>query len=253
LVVALTAQWLPIHSFGVAVGTPNQPPNWSGEFLGTDGAGRSMLSGIVYGARVSGAIAVIATAVSAVVGGVLGLLSAYFESIMRTLGEVIANTLLAVPGLLLAIFIVLVFGSSVAVITLACSLIFVAPFLRLTRSNAASELTREYIVAARGLGASPWRIMFRELLPNVWPSLISFAALVMPAVIILEGSLSFLGYGVQSPTPSWGDMIAAGSQELATSLWPALIPCVFLVITVFCLITIGDHLRIRLAPRGAPE
>ena len=253
VVVAVTAQWLPIPKPGIGIGTPNQAPHWGREFLGTDGAGRSMLSRIVFGTRISLLIACVATAGSAVIGGVVGLLSAYFGSVVRLVGEIIANTLLSIPGLLLGIFIVLVFGTSVPVIMVGCGLVFVAQFVRLTRANASRELALGYVRAARGLGASSRRIIFRELLPNVWPGLISYVSLVIPSVIILAGGLSFLGYGVQSPTPDLGNMIAAGAQELQTTPWPAIVPCVVLVITVFALITIGDYLRVRLAPRGSAE
>lgn len=249
VIVAVTAQWLPIPRPGIGVDTPNLAPHWGREFLGTDGAGRSMLSRIIFGTRISLVIACAATGGSAVIGGVIGLLSAYFGSTVRLIGEIIANTLLAVPGLLLAIFFVLVFGASVGVITLGCGIVFIAGFVRLVRSNASRELTLGYAIAAGGLGASPWRIIFRELLPNVWPSLISLVSLVIPSAIILAGGLSFLGYGVQSPTPDWGNMIASGAQELQTTPWPAVVPCVVLVITVFALITVGDYLRLRFAAK----
>ncbi|MCI4337605.1 MAG: ABC transporter permease, partial [Thermoplasmata archaeon] len=249
VIIALTAQWLPLKNYGLAVGDLNQPPHWGREFFGTDIAGRSMLSRVLFGARTSLLISGVATAASAAAGSVLGLFSAYFGSWIETIGEVISNTILSVPGLLLLLVITLSVGTSIPVIIFACGLIFIPQFLRLSRANGARELTRDYIFAARGLGASRYRIIFKELVPNTWQALISYAALVMPAIMVLEGSLSFLGYGVQPPTPSWGNMIAIGLQQFNTSPWPVLIPCIFLGLSVFSLVTIGDYLRARLATR----
>lgn len=247
LVLAITAQWLPLHSYLLPAGSPNTGPNLSREFFGTDASGRSMLSRIVFGARVSILISCLATAISFCAGSVLGLCSAYFGARVSAISDVIANTILSIPSLLMLLAIVLALGPSVLVITLASSIVFIPAFTRLTRATASTQLVHDYVVVARGLGASSGRIMFRELLPNTAPALISYAALVLPAVMILEGSLSFLGFGIQSPTPSWGNMIALGAQNLTIDPWQALIPCIFLFITVFALNTVGDHLRLRFA------
>lgn len=251
IVIALTVQWFPVHNYGTAVGPPNQAPNWSAEFFGTDAAGRSMLSRLLYGARTSLMISVVAAALGFAVGTFLGMCSAFFGKLVATVGEVIANTILAIPPLVLLLGVVLALGSSVTTIMLACALIFVPLYLRLTRAEASRQLASDYIVAARSLGASSRRIIFRELLPNTVPSLISFTVLVLPAVMVIEGGLSFLGYGVQSPTPSWGNMIALGDQYVTTAPWESLLPCIFLGVTIFCMITMGDYLRARLAPNGA--
>jgi peptide/nickel transport system permease protein len=245
IVLAITAQWLPLHSYLLPAGQPNVGPNWSREFFGTDAAGRSVLSRVIFGARVSILISVLATAISFCVGAILGVCAAYFGPPISSIGDVIANSILSIPSLLLLLAVVLALQPSIPVITVACAVIFVPAFLRLTRATAATQMVSDYVQIARGLGASPARIIFRELLPNTAPSLISYAALVLPAVMILEGSLSFLGFGIQSPTPSWGNMIALGSQNLTVDPWQALIPCIFLFLTVFALNTIGDHLRLR--------
>lgn len=246
-VIALTVQWFPLPSYGLAVGAVDQAPTWGKELLGTDIAGRSVLSRSLFGARTSLLISTSATATSASAGALLGLAAAYFGSWAETIGEVVSNSILSVPGLLLAIVVTLSLGSSIPVLIIVCAVIFLPQFFRLTLANGARELTREYISAVRGLGASSVYIILRELLPNTWQSLISYAALVAPAIMVLEGSLSFLGFGVQSPTPSWGDMIAGGIQNFNSDPWPVIIPCIFLGVTVFSLVTIGDYLRVRLA------
>jgi peptide/nickel transport system permease protein len=253
VVVALTVQWYPIHNYGTAVGPLNKAPNWSAEFLGTDAAGRSILSRLLYGARTSLLISVASVLLSFSIGSFLGMCSAVFKAPLSTLGEIIANTILAIPPLVLLLGIVLALGSTLSTLVLAFGVVFIPQYLRLTRAEATRQLARDYIVAARVLGASSRRIIFRELVPNTLPSLVSFTVLALPSVMIIEGGLSFLGYGVQSPTPSWGNMIALGDQYLTTMPWGSLLPCIFFGVTIFSMITIGDYLRERLAPRGAAE
>jgi peptide/nickel transport system permease protein len=247
LILAVTVQWLPLHSYLLPAGPPDQGPNMSSEFFGTDASGRSVLSRVLFGARISLLISFVATAISFAVGAMLGLCSAYFGRVVRNVDDVIANSILSIPHLLLLMAIVLALGRSVTVITIACSIIYIPAFMRLTYATASTQLVLDYVVAARGLGASSSRIIFRELLPNTAPSLISYAALVLPAVMITEGSLSFLGFGIQSPTPSWGNMIGLGAQTLSVNPWESIIPCIFLFVTVYALNTIGDHMRKRIA------
>jgi peptide/nickel transport system permease protein len=246
LVIALVVQWLPLQSYKVVVGDPNMPPNLSREFLGTNDIGQSILSRLAYGLRVSMVISFCSTALAAIVGGALGLLAAYFRRTAGVLADVATSTVLAVPYLLLMLTIVLVFGTALVTLTLAIGVIFVPAFTRLMRINARLELSRDYIVAARALGTSQIRILVREVLPNTLPGLITYAVVVLPAIVIAEGSLSFLGFGVQPPTPSWGEMISLGSQNITSEPWPALIPCIALSLTVLSLNLVGDRLRQRL-------
>lgn len=246
LIVALVVQWLPLQSYKGVVGDPNLPPSLSREFLGTNDIGQSMLSRLAYGLRVSMVISFCSTALAAIAGGALGLLAAYFRRTAGVLADVVTNTVLAVPYLLLMLTIVLVYGTALVTLTLAIGVIFVPAFTRLMRANARLELSRDYIVAARALGASRFRILVREVLPNTVPGLITYAVVVLPAIVIAEGSLSFLGFGVQPPTPSWGEMISLGAQNITSAPWPALIPCIALSLTVLSLNLVGDRLRQRL-------
>lgn len=253
VIVTLTIQWWPIPTYALAIGPSNVGPHWGAEFLGTDAAGRSIISRLLYGARTSMVISIVAAALSFLIGSLIGIMAAFFGKSVKTVGEVIANTILSIPPLVLLLGIVLALGSSVTTIMIACGLVFIPQYLRLTRAEASRQLAREYITAARLLGASSKRIMIRELLPNTVPSLISFTVLVLPAVMVIEGGLSFLGYGVQSPTPSWGNMIALGDQYLSSQPWESIMPCIFLGFTIFAMITMGDYLRARLASRGPVE
>lgn len=251
LLLAIFANVLPIANPTVVIGNINIDPNLSHEFLGTDAIGRSMISRLVFGAQISFEISILVNIVAAAVGGGLGLLSAYFKGPVTFVTNTIANTILSVPGLLLLLAIVVAFHPSVVVLVLAIGFLFIPGYMRITRANALSHLQQEYIVAARGLGAKPSRIILRELLPNTALTLVTFSAITIPGAMLVEGSLSYLGFGVQLPTPSWGQMIAQGQQSLSFAPWQAIIPCVVFAVTVFTMYTVGDWLRAKLDVRGA--
>jgi peptide/nickel transport system permease protein len=247
LLVALTVQWLPLRDYVIGVGEANQPPGLRREFLGTDATGRSMVSRLAYGARISILISLASTAIGMAVGGLLGLLSVYLRGVVAAVIDVAVNSLLAIPNLVMMLAIVLVLDPTTPVLILGLSIGTVPMFARMTRTNALEQLGRDYVLAARIMGVTGQRMLFNELLPNTVPSVLSYAVLIAPAVIISEGSLSFLGFGVQPPYPSWGGQIAQGRIELVDHPWPAVIPCLVLFLTVFALNKIGDELRRRVA------
>jgi peptide/nickel transport system permease protein len=250
VLLAVLANVLPIANPTVVIGNINIDPNLSHEFLGTDAIGRSMISRLIFGAQISFEISLLVNIVAAVVGGGIGLLSTYFKGAVTFVADTIANTILSVPGLLLLLAIVVVFHPTVPVLVLAIAFLYLPGYIRVTRATALSQMQQEYIIAARGLGASPRRIILRELLPNTALALVTFAALTVPGAMLIEGSLSYLGFGVQLPTPSWGSMIAQGQQSLSFAPWQAIIPCVVFAVTVFTLYTVGDWLRAKLDVRG---
>jgi peptide/nickel transport system permease protein len=250
IVVALTCQWLPIADPARIVGHANVGPGWTKEVLGTDGIGRSMLSRLCFGARTSLFISVCSAALALAIGGLIGITAAYFRGLVNALTDLIANTILAIPALLFLLAIVLALGGKYVVLISALTIVFIPAFYRLMRANGLTQMSSEYIAAARGLGASSNRIMWRELLPNTVLSLLSYALIVLPSIIILEGSLSFLGFGVPPPTPSWGAMIAQGEPQLTSAPWQAFAPCLILGLTVFSLNTIGDYARVRFDVRS---
>lgn len=250
IVVAAFANVLPISDPGKVIGIPNVNPAWGSQFLGTDAIGRSMVARLAFGARVSFEISLLVTLVAMVVGGAIGLLSAFFRGPVTFVADTIANTILSVPGLLLMLAIVVVFHPTIPVLILAIALLYLPGFMRVTRATAISLIEREYVVAARSLGASQFRIIARELLPNTAVALVTYAALALPGAMIAEGGLSYLGFGVQPPTPSWGQMIAQGQQQLNTAPWQVIIPCIVFAITIFALYSVGDWLRARLDVRG---
>jgi peptide/nickel transport system permease protein len=165
--------------------------------------------------------------------------------------DILTNTVLAIPSLLLLLAIILAMRPTPITLVWALGVIFIPTFMRLTRANALSQMHRDFVIAAKAMGASGPRLIIREVVPNCLPPLISYAVLVLPAVIITEGTLSFLGFGVQPPTPSWGSMIAGAQSSLSQNPWPALIPCIVLFVTVYSLNTLGDALRVKLDVRDA--
>jgi peptide/nickel transport system permease protein len=250
IVLAIFANVLPVKDPSAVIAGPNVNPAWGSEFFGTDAIGRSMVSRLVFGARVSFEIAVLVTLVAMIVGGAVGLLSAFFRGAVTFVADTIANTILSVPGLLLLLAIVVVFHPSIPVLVLAIALLHLPGFMRVTRATAISLIEREYVVAARSLGATQARIIGRELLPNSAVALVTYATLALPGAMLAEGGLSYLGFGVQPPTPSWGQMIAQGQQQLTTAPWQAIVPCLVFAVTIFALYSVGDWLRARLDVRG---
>jgi peptide/nickel transport system permease protein len=250
LLLAITANWLPIRSPIVPIGASNAPPHWGSQFLGLDVVGRSMVSRIVYGARTSYVIAIGTTAIALCVGCLIGLLAVYFRGVVNFFADLLANVILSIPGLLLLITIASVVTPSYEEVIGAISLVLLPGFIRVSRSIALAQIEGLYVVAAHGLGASPARIITRELLPNTLVALITYAGIVLPSVMLTEGGLSYLGLGIPPPASSWGEMIALGQADLAQAPWQAIIPSIIFAVNVFALFILADWLRARLDLKG---
>lgn len=239
-----------LPDYAATVGQPSQPPAFGdlATILGTDSVGRSVLARLAAGAQVSGLVGIAATALAVVVGGALGLISAYFRRMDQGF-SVLIDTLLAVPPLILLMAIAAVMEQNLTSLTVAFGVLAVPAFARITKANALQALGQEYVTAARAMGASTARIVVREVLPNTLVPVISFAVIVAAVIMVAEGSLSFLGLGIPPPTPSWGSMIAAGQSRLATESALVFVPATALFLTVFSLNALGDALRARLTSR----
>lgn len=251
VLLAVFAGLLP-HGYKNPIGASKQSPfhSWP-EFLGTDIQGRSVLTRIAYGARASLTIALTATASGIVVGGLLGLLAAHFRGWVEAVVDIVSDTLLAFPPLILLLALASALEPSLTSITIGLAVLSVPGFTRLTKANAIAQSNREYVTVARAMGARPGRIIFRELLPNTMPIVLSYAVIVMAVLMVAEGSLAFLNVGIPPPTPSWGKMIIDGKDYLDTSPAIVFVPCVVLFLTVFSLNIVGDHLRSRFDVREA--
>ena len=227
--------------------------------LGTDDQGRDILVRIAYGARVSLFVGVVATGITVGIGLVVGLAAGFFGGIVDSVLARLMDWLLAIPFLLFAISLVSVvlvhpigpIRPGLPVVIIVLGVLTWATVGRLVRGQVLSIREKEYIEAARALGAGPWRIMFIDILPNLLAQLIVYATLLIPLTIVGEASLSFLGVGVLPPTADWGQMISAASTlYLYGPWWYLLFPSLALLITTLAFNIFGDSVRDAFDPRG---
>lgn len=247
ILAAALANVLPIAPYDVPIGPPRQTPHFGSLDLlfGTDQLGRSLLSRCIYGARVSLVVGAVAGLVGSIVGATLGLFAGYLGRRVDALIRLLADAMLAFPPLILLLALSSVLTPSMQTILIGLTLLVIPTFIRLARANTLSWAARDFVTAARNMGASKRRILFRELLPNLLPSLGAYLPVVMAALIVAEGSLSFLGMGIPPPTPSWGGMISDGKDSLGEYPHLVFVPAMVIFLTVFALNQAGDHLRHR--------
>ena len=225
-----------------------QPPSTK-YLLGTDDLGRDILSRIIFGARASLPVGTISMAVSSVIGVLLGLLAGYYGGRIDTVIMRIMDAVLAFPTLLLAIFLVAILKPSLQNAMLAIVIVSIPSFARVTRANVLSIKETEYIEASRAIGAGDWRIMMGHVLPNVMSPIIVQVSLGIGRAILIEASLSFLGLGIQPPTPAWGSMVNNGRQFITMAWWMTTFPGLAIFLTVLAFNFIGDGLREAFDPR----
>lgn len=225
-------------------------PSWSHP-LGTDDLGRDVLSRIIFGSRVSLEVGAIAVFIAVTFGAVLGLVSGYVGGVVENVIMRFVDAVQAFPGLILALGLTAALGPSIRNVMIAIGFISAPAIARLTRGQTLSVRETEYVAAARVMGASPWVIVRRHIWPNVTAPIIVQSTLLVASAIVTEASLSFLGVGVQPPTPSWGAMLRIGSQYLEVAPWIALAPGAAIFLTVLAFNFIGDGLIRVLDPRLA--
>jgi peptide/nickel transport system permease protein len=223
-------------------------PGNAAHWLGTDELGRDVLSRLLFSIRISWLIAFGATTISAVLGTLLGFLAAHFRGLIEQIVLMLADFQASMPFLILALAVLAFFGSSLQLLVCLMGLYGWERYARIARGLAISAAAQGYAGAIRQLGATPSRIYFRHILPNIASTLIVSMTLVFPEVILLESGLSFLGLGVQPPMTSLGNMVGYAREYLGRAPWIMLAPATTIVLTTLAVSIIGDWLRDKLDP-----
>ena len=231
-----------------------QPPPWEagGEWaypLGTDDQGRDLLTRIIFGARVSLAVGLLSVGISVVVGTALGAAAGYYRGWLDEILSRFADLLLAFPFLIFAIGVMAFLGPGFTNLILALAFKGWVEFFRLVRGEMLAERTKEYVDAARVAGLGHVSIILSEILPNIIQSVFVLSTLRLGSMIIMEASLSFLGLGIQPPTPAWGSMVAVGRDYLLTAWWVSTFPGLAILLLVMAINVFGEGLRDILDPR----
>lgn len=230
------------------------PPVWTekGSWahpLGTDALGRDMLSRLIHGARVSLFIGLAVMSVSMVLGVALGLTAAWFGGLIDVIIIRVMDLIMSVPSLVLAILIMAILQPNLTNTIIAVTAVGLPRYVRLVRASALTELTKDYVTAAKVAGAGPWRLMTVTVLPNCLAPLIVQAALGVSDAILEAAGLGFLGLGAQPPTPEWGAMLADSREFITAAPWIMALPGIAILITVLAINLTGDGLRDALDPR----
>jgi peptide/nickel transport system permease protein len=252
---AVLADFLtPYSATDISLSDRLRPPFWEpggslAHPLGTDPMGRDLLTRMIYGARVSLLVAVLALLVGGGIGAALGLIAGYYGGRLDALVMRVADTTMAFPIILFAILFVVIIGSSLATTVFAVALVLWARYARVIRGEVLSLRERDFVAQARIAGCSSARIMLVHLFPNIMNTLVVLLSLQVGWVIIVEASLSFLGAGIPPPTPTWGSMIAEGRDYIATAWWVSFFPGLAILATVLSFNLFGDWLRDALDPK----
>jgi peptide/nickel transport system permease protein len=231
------------------------PPVWAAKgswahLLGTDAMGRDYLTRLMYGARVSLTIGFGAAFMAGVIGTSLGLIGGYFGGWVDSVVMYLVNVKLALPGILVALSLIEVFGGTVFSVTVILGVLFWDRFIVVTRSVTQQTRVADYVTAAEAVGASRFRIIVGEVLPNVLNHIIVIASLEMAVAILVEAALSFLGLGIRPPTPSWGLMISEGRNFMFFQPYLVAVPGIAILVLVVAINMLGDGIRDITAPEG---
>ncbi len=250
LALALAAPWLapfPYDQVNPSLGLT--APSWD-HLMGTDNAGRDILSRVLIGAQTSLSIGIITVFFGLIIGVFIGALSGYVGGMVDEVIMRIVEVFMSIPGIVMALALVSVLGPSPPFIILALSIRRITQFSRVARGAVLSVKTQDYVTACHAIGMSNMRIVFGHVLPNCIGPIIVLATVLLGNVILTESTLSFLGMGIQEPTPSWGTMIAQGNEFLTFAPWLSIFPGAFLFLTMIAFNLLGDGLRDHLDPRG---
>lgn len=253
LFVSLVAPFLPIQDpIQQDLASRLKPPSLQHMF-GTDNFGRDVLSRVIWGGRVSLLVGIFSVAIGSLIGITMGIISGYFGKYIDVFIMRITDILLSFPALLLAMAICAAIGSSLWNVVIAISIVTVPRFSRLVRASTLVVKEADFVEAARALGQNPVKILFFHVLPNVLSPILVLGTLWIPAAIITEASLSFLGLGVMPPTPTWGNIISDGKSYLQNAPWISIFSGISIVLVVMAFNFVGDAVRDALDPRLTGE
>ena len=232
-------------------------PGEEGYLFGSDELGRDLFSRVLWGGRVSLSIGVVSLVFGFFIGGFIGITAGFFRGRYEKVVMSLVDVMLSFPALILALALLRLlsdpgtlegsFGKVVTVLTI----LSIPSLARITRANTLVYSQREFVLAARSLGAKPGRILVKEILPNVLPSMLSFSFVALAILVVAEGALAFLGLSVEAPTVTWGKLIELGRGDLDKAPYLALIPCAFLFVTLLALNLVGDKLQAKFSVREA--
>ncbi len=257
VLLALLVPVLPIADPNVSIASlARKGPFTDGHIFGGDGNGRDLLARVVWGTRASLEVSLGAVGAGMLLGGFFGLIAGYFRGRLETVLTGLLDVMLAFPQLVLALALVTFLRgdpnqegglrlSTVVVLVIALGIVSTPIIARITRASTLTWSQREFVLAAKAQGAKSFRILFREVMPNVLPAMFSIALLGVAVVIVAEGGLSLLGLGVELPTPSWGNIIALGRNDLRDAPHIVFIPSIVIFVTVLALNYLGDVVRAR--------
>ena len=248
ILMAIFAPLIAPYEPDAMIAMPQSAPSLE-HLFGTDNYGRDIFSRILYGARVSLEVGIIAVGIGAVMGYILGLIAGYFEGVVDRVIMCIMDILFAFPSILLAIFISAVLGRGLVNTMIAIGIVNIPVFAPTIRASVISAKGLEYVANARSVGVKTGAILVRHISPNVVAPFTVQATLALSSAILTEASMSFLGLGIQPPDPSWGSMLSEARTYMEQSPWMALFPIVFISITILLFNILGDSLRDVLDPK----
>lgn len=228
-----------MSNYSAVAALPGEVP---GHVLGADSLGRDILSRLVMGASVSLSVGIGSIALATVVGALVGLIAGFFGGLWDRILSAVIDIMLSFPGIVAVIAITVFFGASMPTLIVGISVLFIPQIARVTRSVTKTYANREFVLASRGMGAGEFRILLREVLPNVVSSVVAFSATLIAIAISLEGGLSFLGLGVPPPQTSWGAMMGEGRGELQSSPHIVMIPALTMCFTLLAINFVADYI-----------